>query len=97
MKTTPPERSAQPQPPVDPATGRKARRDKIRSADRQAVRVAARQWGAISRAQATKAGLTADQIAYRVRTGQWRQPVWLADDARRDRIEALGRSVIPVH
>jgi very-short-patch-repair endonuclease len=61
--------------PGDPAAARRARLDEIREADRQATRVAARQWGALSRAQAIKAGLTPDQIAYRVRTGQWHQPV----------------------
>jgi hypothetical protein len=35
--------------------------------------VAARQWSALSHDQAVKAGLTDDQIAYRVHTGQWRR------------------------
>ena len=39
------------------------------------MRVAARQWSALARAQVIKAGLTVHQIAYRVRIGQWRQPV----------------------
>ncbi len=39
------------------------------------MRVAARQWGALTRQQALKAGLTRNQIAYRLQTGQWRQPV----------------------
>jgi hypothetical protein len=39
------------------------------------MRVAARQWSALARAQALKAGLTVNQIAYRVRIGLWRQPV----------------------
>ena len=54
---------------------RKARRDAIRAADRKAMRVAARQWGVLTRQQALKAGLTRNQIAYRVQTGQWLQPV----------------------
>ena len=41
-------------------------------ADREAMRIAARQWAVLTRAQAQKAGLTRDQILYRVRTGQWR-------------------------
>ena len=52
---------------------RRARRQKIRNADREATRIAARQWGVLSRAQAKKAGLSRDQIVYRLRTGQWRQ------------------------
>jgi len=36
------------------------------------MRIAARQWGALSHAQAVKAGLTPDQITYRVQTGAWR-------------------------
>ncbi len=55
--------------------GWKARRDAIRAADKKAMRVAARQWGALSRQQALQAGLTRTQIAYRVQTGQWLQPV----------------------
>jgi hypothetical protein len=39
------------------------------------MRVAARQWSALARAQAIRAGLTVNQIAYRVRIGQWRQPI----------------------
>ena len=42
-------------------------------AERKAARTAARQWGALSWAQAIEAGLTPDQIAYRVRTGRWRK------------------------
>lgn len=53
----------------------KATRDAIRAADKKAMRVATRQWGALSRQQALKAGLTRNQIAYRVQTGQWLQPV----------------------
>lgn len=53
----------------------KARRDAIRAADKKAMRIAARQWGALTRRQALKAGLTRNQIAYRVQTGQWLQPV----------------------
>lgn len=52
----------------------KARRDSIRAADKKAMRVATRQWGALTRQQALKAGLTRNQIAYRVQTGQWLQP-----------------------
>jgi len=37
------------------------------------MRIAARQWGALTRRQALKAGLKAHQIAYRVKTGQWRE------------------------
>ncbi|HEV8626074.1 MAG TPA: hypothetical protein VG034_16605 [Acidimicrobiia bacterium] len=36
------------------------------------MRIAARQWGVLSHAQVTKAGLTPDQITYRLQTGQWR-------------------------
>jgi hypothetical protein len=57
----------------DGKADRRARRQKIRNADREAMRVAARQWGVLTRAQARTAGLTRDQIVYRVRTGQWRQ------------------------
>ena len=53
----------------------KATRDAIRAADKKAMRVAARQWGVLTRQQALKAGLTRNQIAYRVQTGQWLQPV----------------------
>jgi hypothetical protein len=42
-------------------------------ADRKAAKTAARQWGVLSWAQAIKAGLTSDQIAYRVPTGRWRK------------------------
>lgn len=52
---------------------RRAKRQGIRSGDREAMRVAARQWGALSRTQASRAGLSRDQIVYRLRTGQWRQ------------------------
>jgi len=61
--------------PDGEATERKARRQAIRRADREAMRIAARQWGVLSRAQARKAGLTPHQIAYRLQSGQWRQPV----------------------
>jgi hypothetical protein len=44
-----------------------------RRADREATRIAARQWGALTRRQALKAGLKPHQIAYRVKTGQWRE------------------------
>jgi len=60
---------------ADQAKRWKTRRRAGRSADREAMRVAARQWSALSRAQAIKAGLTRNQIAYRLQTGQWRQPV----------------------
>jgi hypothetical protein len=53
----------------------KATRDALRAADKKAMRTAARQWGALSRQQALNAGLTRNQIAYRVQTGQWLQPV----------------------
>jgi hypothetical protein len=59
----------------DKAKKRKARRQAFHEADREAMRVAARQWGAASRAQVIKAGLTRHQIAYRLETGQWREPV----------------------
>jgi hypothetical protein len=36
------------------------------------MRIAARQWGALSHAQAIDAGLTPDQITYRLQTGAWR-------------------------
>jgi hypothetical protein len=51
------------------------RRDASRAADRKAMRIAARQWGVLTRQQALKAGLTRNQIAYRVQTGRWLQPV----------------------
>lgn len=41
-------------------------------ADRKAMGIAARQWGVLSHAQAIDAGLTSDQITYRLQTGQWR-------------------------
>jgi hypothetical protein len=53
--------------------GWKARRAAIGKADRESMRVAARQWSALGHDQAVKAGLTDDQIAYRVQTGQWRR------------------------
>lgn len=53
----------------------KAARDAVRAADKKAMRIAARQWGALTRQQALAAGLTRNQIAYRVQTGQWLQPV----------------------
>ena len=53
----------------------KATRDAIRAADKKAMRLATRQWGALTRRQALKCGLTRNQIAYRVQTGQWLQPV----------------------
>ena len=37
------------------------------------MQIAARQWGALSHAQAIAAGLTPDQIKYRLLTGQWRR------------------------
>jgi hypothetical protein len=51
----------------------KAKREAIGAADRKAMRIAARQWSVLSHDQAVKAGLTDDQIAYRVQTGQWRR------------------------
>ena len=57
----------------DRNAARRARRQKIRNADREAARIASRQWGVLSRAQARQAGLSPDQIVYRLRTGQWRQ------------------------
>jgi hypothetical protein len=39
------------------------------------MRIAARQWGVLTRQQALKSGLTRNQIACRVQTGQWLQPV----------------------
>jgi hypothetical protein len=44
-----------------------------RQADREAMQIAARQWGAITRVQALEAGMTSHQIANRLGTGQWRQ------------------------
>ena len=44
-----------------------------RKADREATRIASRQWGALTRRQALKAGLRAHQVAYRMKTGQWRE------------------------
>ena len=55
------------------AAGRKAKRETIRNADRQAMRVAGRQWGVLTRQQAVNAGLTSHQIKYRLQTGQWRE------------------------
>jgi hypothetical protein len=52
-----------------------ANREAIRRADKKAMRIAARQWGVLTRQQALTAGLTRNQILYRVQTGQWRQPV----------------------
>jgi hypothetical protein len=49
------------------------RKRSTRQADREAMRIAARQWGAIARAQALRAGMTSHQIAHRLGTGQWRQ------------------------
>jgi predicted transcriptional regulator of viral defense system len=46
----------------------------MRAADKKAMRIAARQWGVLTWEQAIKAGLSRNQIAYRVQTGQWRQP-----------------------
>ena len=51
----------------------KAKREAAGAVDRTAMRVAARQWSALSHEQAIQAGLTEDQIAYRVQTGQWRR------------------------
>jgi len=42
--------------------------------DENAGRIAARQWGALSGAQARNAGLSQRQIDYRVRTKRWRRP-----------------------
>jgi hypothetical protein len=53
--------------------GWKAKREAIGKADRAAMRVASRQWSVLCHDQAVKAGLTDDQIAYRVQTGQWRR------------------------
>jgi len=51
---------------------RNTQREARLKANREAMRVAARQWGVLSHAQAIRAGLTDDQIAYRLKTGQWR-------------------------
>jgi hypothetical protein len=53
---------------------RKTNADAIRKAEREATRIAARQWAALTSAQAKKAGFSRDQMAYRVKTGRWRQP-----------------------
>jgi hypothetical protein len=62
-----------------PTDGRKKRRKKnaaaIRKAEQAATRVAARQWSALTSGQASKAGFSRDQVAYRLKTGRWRQPV----------------------
>jgi hypothetical protein len=50
----------------------KARREAIRTADRKAMGIARSQWGVLTHAQAISAGLTADQISYRLQTGQWK-------------------------
>jgi len=42
--------------------------------DEEASRTAARQWGALTGAQARRAGLTQRQIDHRVRTKRWRRP-----------------------
>ena len=42
-------------------------------ADRKATRIASRQWGALTHAQAVRGGLTIDQITYRVKSGQWKR------------------------
>ena len=57
---------------VDEPAGRKAIREASHKADRKAMQIAARQWGVLSHAQATGAGLTPDQVTYRLQTGQWR-------------------------
>jgi hypothetical protein len=54
---------------------RKTNADAIRRAEREATRIARRQWAALTSAQAVKAGFSRDQIAYRVETGRWRQPL----------------------
>jgi len=43
-----------------------------RQADRVAMRIATRQWGVLTTAQALQAGLSRAQIMYRLQTGQWR-------------------------
>jgi len=50
-----------------------AKRKARLKANREAMRIAARQWGVLSHPQAIKAGVSADQIAYRVKTAQWRR------------------------
>jgi hypothetical protein len=52
----------------------KKKRDAIRAADKRAAEIAARQWGVVTRQQALDTGLTRNQIAYRMQTGQWSQP-----------------------
>jgi hypothetical protein len=49
------------------------RKRSTRQADREAMRIAARQWGAIARWEALEAGMTSHQIAHRLETGQWRR------------------------
>jgi hypothetical protein len=53
--------------------GKKRRGEETIAAEGKAARTAARQWGVLSWAQAVRAGLTSDQVAYRVRTGRWRK------------------------
>src|SRR4051794_23451430 len=56
------------------AASPKAKRQAVaRKEDREATRIASWQWGALTRRQALKAGLRAHQVAYRVKTGQWRE------------------------
>jgi hypothetical protein len=52
----------------------KIKRERLRDPDKKAARIAGRQWGAFTRQQAISAGLTRNQVAYRVLSGQWRQP-----------------------
>lgn len=54
---------------------KKTNAEAIRKAEREVSRTASRQWAAMTTAQAKKAGFSRDQIAYRVETGRWRQPV----------------------
>jgi hypothetical protein len=50
-----------------------AKKKPVKGADELASRVGARQWGALTGAQARKAGLSQRQVDYRVRTKRWRR------------------------
>ena len=54
---------------------RRTRAEAARKVERKVGQIAARQWAALSRAQALEAGLAPHQIDYRVKSGRWRQPV----------------------
>ncbi len=57
----------------DEVARRKARQEQRRRAERKAMRIAARQWGVLTRRQAIEAGLEPHQIEHRLRNGRWRE------------------------